>query len=62
MRILGHKSIKNTLIYTHLIDFGDDEYVSKIAQTVEEAKILVETGFEYICTTPENFMLFRKKT
>jgi integrase len=62
MRILGHKSIKNTLVYTHLIDFGNDEYVSKIAQTAKEAKILVETGFEYICTTPENFMLFRKKT
>ena len=27
MRLLGHKNIKNTLVYTHLVDFGGDEYV-----------------------------------
>jgi len=29
MQVLCHKNINNTLIYTHLIDFKDDEYVSK---------------------------------
>lgn len=61
MRLLGHKRIKNTLIYTQLIDFGNDEYVSKIAKKAEEAGQLIEAGFEYICTTPDDLMLFRKK-
>jgi len=26
MRILGHKNIQNTLVYTHLVDFKDEEY------------------------------------
>ena len=25
MHMLGHKSLKNTLVYTHLIDFESDE-------------------------------------
>lgn len=33
MRILGHKNIKNTLIYTQLIDFKDEEYISKVANS-----------------------------
>lgn len=60
-KLLGHKRIENTLVYTHLIDFGDDEYISKISRTAEEASKLVEAGFEYVCTTPENLMLFKKR-
>jgi len=57
---LGHKRIEKTLIYTHLIRFSDEEYVSAVAKTVDEAKSLIETGFEYVCTH-ENLMLFRKR-
>jgi len=60
-RLLGHKRIENTLAYTHLIDFGDDEYISKSSRTAEEARQLVEAGFEYVCTTPKNLMLFKKR-
>ncbi|MEM3564902.1 MAG: hypothetical protein QXR19_16865, partial [Candidatus Jordarchaeaceae archaeon] len=42
MRLLGHKRIQNTLIYTQLIDFREEEYVSKVARTVEEACKLIE--------------------
>jgi hypothetical protein len=59
-KIEGHKNIKNTLIYTQLIDFGDDEYVCKVARTIEEAKQLIETGFEYICDI-DGAKLFRKR-
>jgi integrase len=39
MKILGHKSIKNTLVYTQLVDLPeDDEFVCKVAKTVQEAK------------------------
>jgi integrase len=52
MEMLGHRNIKNTLVYTHLINFESDEWHSKTAKTIEEAQKLVESGFEYICTTP----------
>jgi integrase len=61
MRLLGHRNIKNTLIYTQLVDFKADEYVSKVAANADEACKLVEAGFEYVCTTPENLMIFRKR-
>ncbi|MEM2112399.1 MAG: site-specific integrase, partial [Candidatus Bathyarchaeia archaeon] len=41
MQLLGHRSIKNTLVYTHLVNFESDEYVSKIAKTGEEACKLI---------------------
>ncbi len=62
MRLLGYINIKNTLIYTQLVKLErDDAFYSATARTTEEAKNLVESGFEYICTTPENLMLFRKR-
>jgi len=61
MKLLGHKSIKNTLVYTQLIDFPeDDEFVCKVAKTVQEASQLIENGFEYICAV-EDAKLFRKR-
>jgi integrase len=60
MRILGHKNIKNTLVYTHLVDLKDEEYISKAAWTLEEARRLVEAGFEYVCEV-EGARLFRKR-
>jgi hypothetical protein len=60
MQILGHKNIKNTLVYTHLVDLHDDDYVSKVAKTVKEACALVEAGFEYICEM-DDCKIFRKR-
>ncbi len=41
--MLGHKNISNTLVYTQLVDFGEEEeYVTKVAWTLEEACKLVE--------------------
>jgi len=48
MRILGHKNIQNTLLYTQLINFESDEFHSATAKTVQEAQKLVEAGFEYV--------------
>lgn len=61
MGVLGHKNIKNTLVYTHLVDFGDDEYVLKIAKTAEETSQLLEAGFEFVCTASDNLMVFKKR-
>ena len=60
MRFLGHKNIKNTLIYTQLIDLEEDEYVCKVAENIEEAKQLIEDGFEYVCDM-DTVKLFRKR-
>jgi integrase len=60
MKLSGHKNIANTLIYTQLVKFEGDEYNSAVAITVEEAKKLIEAGFEYVCNH-ENVMLFRKR-
>jgi integrase len=62
MQVLGHKSIKNTLIYIQLADAlfkNQQEYVSKVAKTQAEACVLIEAGFEYICDFNEA-KIFRK--
>ncbi|MEM2103521.1 MAG: hypothetical protein QW717_01350 [Candidatus Bathyarchaeia archaeon] len=60
MQFLGHKNIKNTLVYTQLVNFENDEYVCKAAKNVKEAAELIEAGFEYICDV-EGVKLFRKR-
>jgi integrase len=57
---MGHRKLETTLIYTQLIDFGNDEYHVKTAKTVEEACALVEQGFEYVCDI-EGVKIFRKR-
>jgi integrase len=59
-RTLGHKNIQNTLVYTHLIDFQDDDYICKAARTVEEATGLLEQGFDFMLEI-DNIKLFRKR-
>ena len=58
--LLGHKRLENTEIYTHLINFENEEYHSATAKTIEEAKQLIEAGFEYV-TDMEGVKLFRKR-
>ena len=48
MQLLGHKNIQNTLIYTHLVNFENDEFHTAVAANVEEARKLIEAGFEYV--------------
>jgi hypothetical protein len=56
---MGHKKIETTMIYTQLIDFNEDEWVSAVAKNVKEACQLIEQGFEYV-TEFETVKLFRK--
>ena len=61
---LGHKNVQNTLIYIHLeaaiFNTVNDEFTVRTAGTVEEAKQLLEVGFEYV-TDMEAVKLFRKR-
>jgi len=48
-------------LYTQLADFeSDDDFTCRVARTLEEAKQLIEAGFEYICER-DGVMLFRKR-
>jgi integrase len=60
MQFLGHRNIKTTMRYTQLIAFGDDDYVCKIADNVDQAKQLIESGFDYVTDIDEH-KLFRKR-
>ena len=61
MDVLGHRDIKTTLIYTQLVNFEVDDHHSATAKTTEKAEQLVEAGREYVCTTPQEVMLSRKR-
>jgi integrase len=61
MILLGHKSLKYVLLYAQLSDAYDPNggYVCKEAFTRQEAKQLIEDGFEYVMEK-EGVSLFRK--
>jgi len=61
-RMLGHRRIENTLVYTHLIDFDEkDGYTVKIASTIEEYTELLEAGFEYVSDYNDAKVLRKRK-
>jgi len=57
---LGHRSIQNTLRYTQLIEFKDEEYTAKVATSEKEVYVLVEAGFEFVCDY-NGSKIFRKR-
>jgi integrase len=61
-KLLGHKRIENTLIYTHLLDFSEeDAFIVKVASTIEEFTSLLESGFEYISDYDGKKILRKRK-
>jgi integrase len=58
--LLGHKNIQNTLVYTHLVNWENDDWVCKVALNLEEVVNLIEAGFEYV-TDFEDKKIFRKR-
>jgi len=58
---LGHRKIETTLIYTQLLNLNDDEWTCKATTNDKEASQLIEAGFEYVMTTPNGLMQFRKR-
>ena len=59
-KMLGHRSINSTLLYTQLVHFEGSEFTCKVAETLDEAKELVEAGFQYV-TEMEEKKIFRKR-
>jgi hypothetical protein len=61
-RILGHKQLKNTEIYTHLIDFENDDWHVAHAKNLEEETKLIEAGFEYVrYSERDEVAIYRKR-
>ena len=61
--LLGHKNVNNTLKYiryAEALESREDEWTCRVANNIDEAKKLIESGFEYV-TTFEDKMLFRKR-
>lgn len=59
-QILGHRSLDNTMKYTQLIGFKEDDFSARVAHNEEEACKLIESGFEFVCDFAGN-KLFRKR-
>ncbi len=63
MQRLGHKNIKNTLLYVQLEEAlfqGETNYISKVAKTEKEICNLIGAGFEYVTEFQET-KIFRKR-
>lgn len=58
----GHRDINSTLVYTHLVptDEEAERYHKASAKDEKEAGELIEQGWQYVVTTPQGIMLFRK--
>ncbi|MCW3984284.1 MAG: tyrosine-type recombinase/integrase [Candidatus Bathyarchaeota archaeon] len=61
--LLGHRHIESTMVYVHLAQGlvnSTDDYICKIAKNLNEACLLIESGFEYIVEM-DGVKLFRKR-
>jgi len=60
---LGHSNIKNTELYAQIVDIlEEDSFACEIAETTEQAKKLIENGYEYVTGEyDDGGKLFRKR-
>ncbi|MGQ9625181.1 MAG: hypothetical protein ACUVT9_07435 [Candidatus Bathycorpusculaceae bacterium] len=65
-KILGHKSIQNTLEYidldVNLFGTTDDQYIVKVAANIQESCNRIEASFEYVTGEyTDGGKIFRKR-
>jgi len=47
-QLLGHKQIKNTELYTQLVEFASEDWTVRRPRTSKEEDELIEAGFQYV--------------
>ena len=64
MEYLGHRNLQHTRKYVQLeaaiFTNQNDDFISKVAKAVDEARELIELGFEYVHEIEGNH-LYRKR-
>jgi hypothetical protein len=60
-RLLGHKSIQNTLRYIQLHVSEDDSFICKAAKSLPEVTVLVESGYDFVCKLEDGIQIFRER-
>jgi hypothetical protein len=58
-KLLGHKRVENSMKYLGLLNLKDDQFEVTTATTIEEAKKILGSGFDYV-TEKNGIMLFRR--
>jgi hypothetical protein len=43
------------------INFKAEEYITKIPKDAEESSKLIEAGFDFVLTTPDGQIIFKRK-
>jgi hypothetical protein len=59
--LLGHKRIENTMKFTSMIHFKDDEFEVTTATTVDKAKQVLSACFDYVNEKNEIMILKKPK-
>ena len=58
---MGHKNLEQTLVYTQLVAFDEDNgFICKVATTEKEIAELIEHGFEHVLSK-DGLEYFRKR-
>jgi hypothetical protein len=61
-RMLGHKKLENTELYTQLINFESDDWHVAHAKNLEEESKLIEAGFEHVrYSEKDQVAIYRKR-
>jgi integrase len=61
MTQMGHRHLTTTERYLHLLADDDPEYIVESTQDQKRTDELIAKGFQYVLTTPDGHMKFRKR-
>lgn len=61
MKILGHKSLRNTQRYIQLLPDLSDDFVCEIAHNAQEAMKLIESGYTFVQTIGNEHIYKKRK-